>query len=193
MRCRVGRRRSRFVVATTRTAMELGRVICERDPVRARARDARLLAEQGGQVTTQYRQDMIPGLREGLIVPHSAGAGSILPQPMANVQGDIVRLDDLTGCTVRVVTTIDLPAVDRASLLAALQPLRGVLVLLGKPGDSTASVTHALEDVPVLAPWLAQLGQSFAVVRPDHCVFGTAGSAAEAASLLEALRAALAR
>jgi 3-(3-hydroxy-phenyl)propionate hydroxylase len=179
------------VVTTTRTAMELGRVICERDPVRARDRDARLLAEQGGQVTTQFRQNMIPDLQAGLIVRQTPGAGSILPQPMVKVQGDIVRLDELTGRAVRVVTTSDLSAADQASLLGALQPLGGVLVLLGAPGDGSAGVIHAVEDVPVLAPWLAQLGQRFAVARPDHCVFGTAGSAAEAVSLLDALRAAL--
>jgi 3-(3-hydroxy-phenyl)propionate hydroxylase len=180
------------VVTTTRTAMELGRVICERDPVRARERDARLLAEQGGQVTTQFRQNMIPGLHAGLTACESPGAGCILPQPMIKLRDKLMRLDDLTGRTVRVVTHGDLPASDQTLLLDALQPLGGVLVLLGATGDSTADVIHALEDEPVLVPWLGQIGRRFVVARPDHCVFGTAASLAQTISLLAALRDALA-
>ncbi|HSV70825.1 MAG TPA: bifunctional 3-(3-hydroxy-phenyl)propionate/3-hydroxycinnamic acid hydroxylase [Methylibium sp.] len=180
------------VVTTTRVAMELGRVICERDPDRACGRDARLLAEQGGQVTTQFRQNMIPDVQAGLIAPETPGAGSLMPQPMAIVQGDSVRLDELTGRTVRVVSTGDLPAAEQVALLEALQALDGVLVLLGAPGAGTAGVIRVVEEVPVLAPWLAQQQRRFAVVRPDHCVFGTAASATEATALLEALRHSLA-
>jgi len=180
------------VVTTTRTAMELGRVICERDRARARERDARLLTEQGGRVTTQFRQNMIPGLHAGLIARETPGAGCILPQPMIDAGDKLVRLDDLTGRTVRVVVHGDLPAADQTLLLDALQPLGGVLVLLGAGGDSSADVIHAVEDVPVLAPWLAQIDRRFAVARPDHCVFGTAASTTETVSLLAALRAALA-
>jgi len=180
------------VVTTTRTAMELGHVICERDPVRARERDARLLAEQGGQVTTQFRQNMIPGLNAGLIAAQTPGAGSILPQPIISVRDKLVRLDDLTGRTVRVVTRNVLPVADQTLLRELLRPLGGVLVLLGATGDSTADVIPAVEDVPVLAPWLAQIDRRFVVARPDHYVFGTAISTAETVSLLVALREALA-
>jgi 3-(3-hydroxy-phenyl)propionate hydroxylase len=180
------------VVTTTRSAMELGRVICERDPVRARERDAWLLANQGGQIQTQFRQNMIPNLHAGLTAPETPGAGCILPQPMIKVRDKPVRLDDLTGHSVRVVTHGDLPAADQTVLREALQPLGGVLVLLGAIGDSTADVIHAVEDVPVLAPWLAQIDRRFVVARPDHYVFGTATSTAETVSLLVALRDALA-
>jgi 3-(3-hydroxy-phenyl)propionate hydroxylase len=176
------------VVTTTRTAMELGRVICERDPVRARERDARLLAEQGGQVKTQFRQNMIPGLQAGLTARETPGAGCILPQPMIDVHDKLVRLDDLTGRTVRVVARGDLPTADQTLLLDALKPLGGVLVLLHASGDAAAGVIRAVEDVPVLAPWLAQIDRRFAVARPDHYVFGTAASTAETISLLDALR-----
>ena len=63
-----------------------------------------------------------------------------------------------------------------------------MLMLLGMPGNGSAGVTYEMKNVPVLAPWLAQLGRRFEVVRPDHCVFS---SAAEALLLLDALRAAL--
>jgi 3-(3-hydroxy-phenyl)propionate hydroxylase len=177
------------VVATTRVAMELGRVICERDPDRARERDARLLAEQGGQVTTGFRQDMIPGLANGLIDRDSPGAGAILPQPLVRAGETFVRLDDVTGRSVRVVTTDVLRAAERSALLEALKPLGGVLVELSSPSPHSAGAIHAIEDVPVLAPWLAKLERRFAVVRPDHYVHGTAASADEALGLLARLRA----
>lgn len=60
--------------ATTRSAIALGRVICERDSERAHARDAALLAEQGGEVKTTFRQNMIQSLRYGLQVESAATA-----------------------------------------------------------------------------------------------------------------------
>src|SRR5206468_2789926 len=53
--------RKPHVVTTTRTAMALGREICECDTDLATQRDARLLAAQGGVVQTVLRQDLIPG------------------------------------------------------------------------------------------------------------------------------------
>ncbi|HSW08466.1 bifunctional 3-(3-hydroxy-phenyl)propionate/3-hydroxycinnamic acid hydroxylase [Aquabacterium sp.] len=188
------------VVATTRTALELGRVICERDPQRARERDARLLAEQGGQVSTRYRQDMIPGLADGLIERDTPGAGTLLPQPLVRAGEHFVRLDDLTGRGVRLVAAEALTATERDVLLEALKPLDGVLVQFGAsqdavPGqmsqDAVPGVVHAVEDMPVLLSWLAQLGRRFAVVRPDHCVHSTAASVDEALQLLARVRAGL--
>jgi len=178
------------VVATTRLALELGRVICERDPERARQRDARLIAEQGGQVGTRFRQDMIPGLQGGLIDLGTPGAGSILPQPMVLTADGVARLDELTGRTLRVVTAAPLSAVEQQALLDALQPLGGVLVQLGTGEACGAGMVRAVEEPPVLAPWLVQLGQRFAVARPDHCVYGTATTVRDTISMLAALRAA---
>jgi 3-(3-hydroxy-phenyl)propionate hydroxylase len=180
------------VVATTRTAMELGRVICERDAERAQARDTRLLAEQGGRVTTRFRQDMIPGLADGLVDRSTPGAGAIVPQPFVSAGGDVVRLDELTGRSWRAVTCGALTDAERGALLSALAPLSGVLVQLGTDAArNDDAVLQAAEDEPVLAPWLGRLGQRFAIVRPDHYVYATAGSATAAAEQLHRLRAAL--
>jgi 3-(3-hydroxy-phenyl)propionate hydroxylase len=182
------RERRPHVVSTTRTAMELGRVICERDPARARERDARLLAEQGGCVTTRFRQDLIPGLEDGLIDHSTPGAGTIAPQPFVSARGNVVRLDELTGATFRVIACGPLDAADRATLLAGLEPLGGVLVELGS--DSAVGrerLIHAVEDEPVVAPWLGRLDRRFAIVRPDHYVYATAGAAPHAARQLHRL------
>jgi 3-(3-hydroxy-phenyl)propionate hydroxylase len=192
------------VVATTRVAMELGRVICERDPDRARERDVRLLAEQGGQVSTRFRQDMIPGLGTGLIDSGSPGAGSMLPQPLVRDGERFERLDEVAGRGVRLVTTAALNSDEIRAASNALAPLDGVLVCLA-PGAATGAtngathgatngasagdaVVNTTEDVPVLAPWLAQLGRRFALVRPDHAVYGTASSLDEALTLVARLR-----
>ncbi len=59
---------------TVMTSMGLGRIICERDPEKARERDARLLAAHGGEVKTEYRQNMIPNLAHGILAAGSPGA-----------------------------------------------------------------------------------------------------------------------
>jgi 3-(3-hydroxy-phenyl)propionate hydroxylase len=196
------------VVATTRVAMELGRVICERDPARAHERDARLLAEQGGQVSTRFRQDMIPGLTTGLVDTATPGAGSMLPQPLVRHGERFERLDEVAGRGVRLVASASLSADERRAARHALAPLGGVLVCLaaGAANDdpeegeaagpaaapvadpASGTVVHTTEDVPVLAPWLAQLGRCFALVRPDHAVYGTASSFDEALTLVARLQ-----
>ena len=76
-----GTERTPHVKATTTAAIALGRVICERDPERAKARDAKLLAEHDGEIRTTIRQNMIPDIACGIIAHDSPGAGSLFPQP----------------------------------------------------------------------------------------------------------------
>jgi len=187
------------VMATTRAAMELGRVICERDPWRARERDARLLEEQGGNVQTAFRQDLIPGLSAGLVLYGSPGAGAIAPQPFVRTSEDPRRLDDVAGRAFRVVCA-DKPSVAETEMLrSALLPLKGTLICLGgtaahasHQGDSLNDEVHAVEHQAVFAPWLASLGQRFAVIRPDHYTYATAASAEQAVEHLHRLVQALA-
>ena len=183
--------RKPHVVTTTRTAMALGREICECDSGLAAQRDARLLTEQGGAVQTVLRQDLIPGLTSGLIDLDSPAAGSILPQPFVHAAGFAGRLDDLTGGVVRAIAVEPLSAAERASLVDALTPFGGVLVVLGTSGGRAGTVVDATEDEGVMKSWLRATGRSIAIARPDHYVYGTASSAAEAVELLTGLRARL--
>jgi 3-(3-hydroxy-phenyl)propionate hydroxylase len=180
--------RKPHVVTTTRTAMALGREICECDVELATARDARLLAQQGGTVQTVLRQDLIPGLTGGLVDPDSPAAGAILPQPVVRADGFAGRLDDVTGGTVRAVAVEPLSPAERAALLEALAPLDGVLVELGRTGARQPGAVQAVEDEGVVRSWLGTVGRRIAVARPDHYVYGTASSAAEAVRLLAGLR-----
>jgi len=60
---------------------DIGKVICERNPEKARARDRYLLAEAGGKVVTVPRQHLIPPLECGFLSsrPHPAN-GTLFPK-----------------------------------------------------------------------------------------------------------------
>lgn len=171
---------------TVLTAMGLGRIICERDPVRARERDARLIAAHGGQVQTEYRQNMIPNLTHGLIAPQAAFAGELFPQPRVTSAAFAGRLDDLTGACVRVVVAGALSLAQARAYAEALKPVGGVLVrllpnTLAGGGETATPVSlpgmvQAREDTPLIEPWLREAAQVAVVVRPDHYIFGAAAT-----------------
>jgi 3-(3-hydroxy-phenyl)propionate hydroxylase len=180
------------VIATTRAAISLGRAICERDPVKARERDARLLAEHGGTVPTTVRQSMLPELSAGLIGIGSPGAGSLFPQPRVGTVPPACSgwLDDVGGAGVRVLACDEaLAPADAIAFEAALAPLQGRLLrLVGAAGDAAPAGPgpgpgpglRFTEEQTLLADWLRGLGARFAVVRPDHQVYATAAHAADA-------------
>jgi 3-(3-hydroxy-phenyl)propionate hydroxylase len=182
-----GAERSPHVRATTALAIELGRVICERDPAAAIERDRQLIAEHGGSVQTTVRQSMLPPLSYGLLALGSPGAGESFPQPTVFVDGRTVLLDDVTGPRVRVIVTdlVDIHEVRRLATAAA--QIDGVVVVLGSgrgtPPDAGCVVVHETE--PLIAGWLAALGSVGGIVRPDHVVFGTADSGGRLFEILE--------
>lgn len=173
------------VVETTLTAIELGRVICERDPELARQRDERLVAEQGGQVKTVFRQNMIPPLKHGLLAVNSPGAGTLFPQPNVVAPNFEGRLDDLTRCGVRVAVVGDIDAKAERQLLGLLELCGGRLIQISATPNAGTSTVHVNEVEDVMVPWLASLGQSVVIARPDNYVYGTAKSAEEGIALLQ--------
>jgi 3-(3-hydroxy-phenyl)propionate hydroxylase len=180
--------RKPHVQDTTRSAIGLGRVICERDPAAARARDERMLAECGGVVPTTIRQSMLPDLAAGLVASGSPGAGCLFPQPR-------VTLQPSGRGGLRVLADDDALAPAAAQALhAALQPLQGRLlrrVAAGAvpPGPGIAFT----EEATLLADWQRSLGARFAIVRPDHAVYATAADSAGALHHLHTLAAQIGR
>lgn len=165
--------RSQHVAETTRLAKEFGRIISERDPQRARERDARMLAEGGGGPQVMVRQEWIPGLRQGWIDPASPGAGAVFPQPMVRHAGQAPqRLDDLTGPCWRLVGSVA-PSRQFAAQLHQL----GLPMVVIRAGPSEAigqpGVQDVVEESTLIQAWLNRLGASFALVRPDSYVLGT--------------------
>ena len=93
----------------------VGAVICERDVVKARARDAKLLADCGGVVKDTPRQDILPRLESGLLAARdSTGRGTLFPQP--RLAGGVL-MDDVCGGGWRLVldATLDATYAPRAS------------------------------------------------------------------------------
>lgn len=186
-------------IATTRAAIELGRIICERDPAKAIERDAALRTkhlDSNGEIKTTVRQNLIPSLSDGLIDTGTPGHGQLFPQPRVNGVAPDALLDDLTGPVFRLVA-LELQSPDaQASLLAALQRLHGKLICLSL-GNAPKGGTHedpAIENLllieeagAVIEPWMRTLGVRYAVVRPDHYVYGTADNVDEAVQLLATL------
>ena len=191
--------RREHVQRLTSIIKDIGRVICERDPEAARARDVRLLAEADGRVETQPRQALIPPIAGGLLSPifHRAN-GTIFPQPRVKCGATTALLDELTGTRFRIVTngTIDLAdcANDVMFKCLATTIVQVLSVDSAAPatrsngGASTCSGDICVEETEgVLARWFAYHECTAAIVRPDHYVYGVATTAADIRRQLAAL------
>jgi 3-(3-hydroxy-phenyl)propionate hydroxylase len=174
-----GAERKAHVRELTSRIKGVGAVICERDPVKARARDARLLAEAGGQVKDTPRQDILPGLTAGLLSRQAhAARGSLFPQPWLEADGGRRRMDDVAGHGWRLVLA------EGARLPEGLDG--GLL-----PGLRTVDLGARREAEGVAANWFARHACTHALVRPDNYVYGVAGSPEDAMVLAREAAAAL--
>ncbi len=158
-----GHERMAHVRELTSRIKGVGAVICERDVAKARARDAKLLAECGGVMKDTPRQDILPALGTGLLYA-SPGAGTLFPQP--RLRGGAL-MDRLHGCGWRLVTD-------------------GHLALDAPPGVTRIDLAREPETEGVVALWMQRHGVHAALVRPDHYVFGSAADTAGAVALLAA-------
>ncbi|GGH07075.1 FAD-binding monooxygenase [Alsobacter metallidurans] len=175
-----GEERAEHVRQLTSRIKAIGHVICERDPERARERDARILAEGGGQPRTITRQEIVPPLQRGLLALDTPAAGILFPQPWITGATGPALLDKVAGGGWRLVCRAG-SAADTEELGAAAAQAGLALVRIGVGG--------LLERDGVLDRWFAQQEAVAAVVRPDHYVYGTAADAASLSLLLAGLRA----
>ncbi|OYU72371.1 MAG: FAD-binding monooxygenase, partial [Burkholderiales bacterium PBB5] len=77
-----GHERQAHVRELTGRLKAAGAIICERDLAKARARDARLLADCAGVVKDTPRQDVLPRLETGWLMKQDhSGRGTLFPQP----------------------------------------------------------------------------------------------------------------
>jgi len=157
---------------------EIGRLVCERDPQAAMARDQRLIKEAGGTIRTVPRQQLIPPLEVGFLssAAHPAN-GSIFPQPRVWHGGGEVLLDEVAGSWFRLVLRENFP-VNKPKLAEAMGM---TLVRIGTGAG-------CLEEVDgILAQWFEKNACGAALVRPDHYVYGVAASPGELDRRLEAM------
>lgn len=175
-----GTERKGHVTELTTRIKGIGQIICERDPVRARARDAQLLQDCGGVVKPTPRQDVQPALQNGLLAQLAHPArGTIFPQPWLMVGGEKKRMDDVLGSGWRLILAAN-AGMDaaQAARLSALPNLKAAK--LGTP--------ELTEAEGVLAHWFERHGVMAAIVRPDHYVYGVADSEQALTQQLTALR-----
>ena len=180
------------VEEVTATVKRLGKIICERDPVRAAQRDHELRAQQGHQVKVQLRQSLLPRITRGLLDTGETPEGMPFPQPIVRLLGanaaDAQMMDDVARPGFLLVLR-DAPAA------AHLQPWSGMLAALRAQviciGNETGGgaippdVLALSEADGLLARWFEQHGCRAALVRPDHVVYGVAADAADVQALLQ--------
>jgi 3-(3-hydroxy-phenyl)propionate hydroxylase len=108
--------RKPHVKRLTGVIKEIGRLICERDPLAAAARDRRLIDDAGGTIRTVPRQSLIPPLEAGFLSPlkHPAN-GSLFPQ--ARLAGGEL-MDDVVGTGFRLFRKERLPFEESEGVLA---------------------------------------------------------------------------
>ncbi|MDB5897853.1 MAG: bifunctional 3-(3-hydroxy-phenyl)propionate/3-hydroxycinnamic acid hydroxylase [Ramlibacter sp.] len=178
-----GTERKAHVRELTSRIKGVGAVICERDPVKARARDAKLLADCGGVVKDTPRQDVLPRLEGGLLAAtDTTGRGTLFPQPRLrsapchsglgpeSMQPGAL-MDEAIGGGWRLV----------------------VVKAADAPGEIPQGITVLALDVTpeaegVVAQWMQRHQCDAALVRPDHYVYGTAQGAAATQDLLNEWR-----
>ncbi len=186
-----GLERKAHVTELTTRIKAIGQLVGERDVVKARARDAQLLADCGGVVKSVPRQNVQPALQAGLLsVQAHTARGAIFPQPWILQASKRVRLDAITGSGWRLVRWLGAASNDdadalfessKAALRLQLRTVRIVNALCGEPA------TNALcEADGVLERWFAQHQCVAALVRPDHYVYAVAPTQADILPMLQA-------
>ncbi len=161
-----GHERQAHVRELTGRLKAAGAIICERDLVKARARDARLLADCDGEVKDTPRQDVLPRLETGCLMKQDrSGRGTLFPQPR---MADDRLMDEHAGAGWRIVLGAELATQPTPSGLMRLTLGEGAM--------------HDAEGV--VARWMQRHACHAALVRPDHCVYGTAATADELTALL---------
>ncbi len=162
-----GIERKAHVRELTSRIKHVGAVICERDPAKARERDASMLAQCHGVVKDTPRQDILPRLETGLLAPQDhAARGSLFPQPwLLSAQGR-QRMDAIAGNGWRLVL-----APGQAVPASGLR-----VVALG--------TQDALETDGVAESWFQRHQCVAAIVRPDNYVYGVARAADGVQSLV---------
>ncbi|MEN9587392.1 MAG: putative 3-(3-hydroxy-phenyl)propionate hydroxylase, partial [Pseudomonadota bacterium] len=137
--------------------------------------DAKLLADQGGIVTSVPRQDLIPPLTTGLISRQSHTAhGSLFVQPWVRHDGAVMLMDDAYGYGWRLVTLDS----------ALVQALSGMAYRL----FDDFAIIQLNELDGICAAWFDKHKCTAALVRPDHYVYAVMHSVDEVMTELITLK-----
>ncbi|MFD1985766.1 bifunctional 3-(3-hydroxy-phenyl)propionate/3-hydroxycinnamic acid hydroxylase [Mesorhizobium newzealandense] len=181
-----------FIREVIEITKRLGKVICELDPGKARARDAEMVAAMQAGQGIQVRQNLFPPIRHGLVSggvdgSSTAGAGEPCPQPWVVGPFGRVRLDEALPPGFQLLITGDMDV-----SLNLLEKSREAGVAVHRVAQDRSYPALLVEEDRVLADWLTSKGARAVLVRPDHVVFGTASDAGEAEQIVRQLQTMLA-
>ena len=177
--------RGQHVRTLTARIKAIGHMICERDPNAAAARDAKLLADNGGTPPSVTRQDIVPPLEAGLLSAHQHLAnGTLFPQPFVYANNDEqVLLDNITETSWRLVYDGR-----HDSLPAEVNPGIATISIISKSAAQPVSEPpdgfSVVEQDDVVCNWFKKNACYAALIRPDHYVYGVAETPDDIANLL---------
>lgn len=169
--------------AIIQVAIELGKVLCQLDPVVAAERDAMLR-----QVDAAPPPPPLAPLSDGVIHRTSGAgqdplAGTLSVQGTVAVDGRTGLFDDVAGRGFQLIVK----AGDPLAHLSAAQ--RALVDELGIVTASLEAGTTGMTDVDGrLSAWLAEHDRHGVLVRPDFYVFGSVAEAEDIPALLDDLR-----
>ncbi|MFJ4771112.1 bifunctional 3-(3-hydroxy-phenyl)propionate/3-hydroxycinnamic acid hydroxylase [Streptomyces uncialis] len=173
-------------------SVELGKVICVTDPDAAAGRDTSMIA-LGADPERILPPLPPPTLVNGVISGGPAGlpgpsAGILTMQARVRHRGFTGLLDEVVGHGFVVASTVDPRTVLAPGQLTFLDRVGAHLLHLAPP-DAEADPEVAAFDIDgVYLPHLHAAGHTGVVIRPDHYLFGTAGTPRELAALVTELR-----
>jgi flavoprotein hydroxylase len=163
-------------------SISLGRVICVSDAEEARARDARMIAEERARAAPLSLPP--PGLASGCL---GANGGGLFVQDRVAHAGRTGLFDDVVGGGFVLASPHADPAAQLDADLAAWFASVGGRTAHVAPGAPVDDTTGAY------ARWFASHGAAVALQRPDFYLFGTASDIGGAPELVASLRQVLRR
>ena len=165
----------------------IGHVICERDPVAAEARDARILAEGGGHPRTVTRQEIVPPLQKACWRSRAAcGARHAVSAALDERRAGRRLLDVACGTGWRLVIGDGrglalTPAIESQARVLEMRVIR-----IG-PASGPAKSGTVEESRRRCRAMVRRHVLAAAIVRPDHYVFGVSSDATALAAMLAEL------
>jgi 3-(3-hydroxy-phenyl)propionate hydroxylase len=175
-----GSERQAHVTELTSRIKHIGQLVGERDPVKAKLRDQKLLSEHGGTVKPTPRQNVQPALGPGLgLASNHPAVGTLFPQPWIKSVGhnpeQRIRMDDVFGRGWRLIIQTKSPSSLRQ---AAAKACSSHLTMI----DLESQGWQESDDV--MAKWFQTMNCAAVLVRPDHYVYGVANTSAQLTKIL---------
>jgi flavoprotein hydroxylase len=185
--------RSRHVQHAVRMSVDLGKVICQLDPVAAADRDTVMMAARQRGVGTGSPKAPVHPLQCGVLyrggAPSGGGlTGALSPQARLARGGRAALFDDVVGTGTFVLLGIDDARVHLDP--AALDFLKAIGARYVRvTGADEPPAPDALVDIDgVYLPYLERAGARAVLVRPDYYVYGQVSEPAEYQSIVDDLR-----